>query len=78
MLPPLDDELARSASEFETLAELRTEIEERLREAIQAELDADFRAGAVDKLVEASNVEVADSAACSDRWSAAASTPRPT
>ena len=60
MLPPLDDELARSASEFETLAELRTEIEERLREAIQAELDADFRAGAVDKLVEASNVEVAD------------------
>ena len=31
-----------------------------LREAIQAELDADFRAGAVDKLVEASNVEVAD------------------
>ena len=60
VLPPLDDELARSASEFETLAELRTEIEERLREAIQAELDADFRAGAVDKLVEASNVEVAD------------------
>jgi trigger factor len=60
VLPPLDDELARSASEFETLAELRTEIEERLREAIQAELDADFRAGAVDKLVEASKVDVAD------------------
>ena len=60
VLPPLDDELARSASEFETLAELRTEIEDRLREAIQAELDADFRAGAVDKLVEASKVEVAD------------------
>jgi trigger factor len=60
VLPPLDDELARSASEFETLAELRTEIEERLREAIQAELEADFRASAVDKLVEASNVEVAD------------------
>ena len=61
VLPPLDDGLARAASEFETLDELRTEIEERLREAIQAELDADFRAGAVDKLVEASNVEVADS-----------------
>jgi trigger factor len=61
VLPPLDDELARSASEFETLAELRGEIAERLREAIQAELEADFRAGAVDKLVEASNVEVADS-----------------
>jgi trigger factor len=60
VLPPLDDELARAASEFETLEELRSEIESRLREAIQAELDADFRAGAVDKLVEASNVEVSD------------------
>ncbi len=61
VLPPLDDELARSASEFETVDELRTEIETRLREAIQAELEADFRAAAVDKLVEASNVEVSDS-----------------
>jgi trigger factor len=60
VLPPLDDELARAASEFETLEDLRSEIESRLREAIQAELDADFRAGAIDKLVEASNVEVSD------------------
>jgi trigger factor len=60
VLPPLDDELARAASEFETLAELRTEIEERLREAIQAELDADFRAAAIDTLVEASKVEISD------------------
>jgi trigger factor len=60
VLPPLDDELARAASEFETLEELRAEIEERLREAIQAELDADFRAAAIDKLVEASNVEVSE------------------
>jgi trigger factor len=61
VLPPLDDELARAASEFETLEELRTEIETRLREAIQAELEADFRAAAVDKLVEASKVDVSDS-----------------
>jgi trigger factor len=60
VLPPLDDELARAASEFETLEELRAEIEGRLREAIQAELDADFRAAAIDKLVEVSNVEVSD------------------
>jgi trigger factor len=60
VLPPLDDELARSASEFETLEELRAEIEERLSEAIQAELDADFRAAAIDRLVEASNVDVSD------------------
>ena len=32
VLPELDDELARSASEFETLAELRSEIEARLEE----------------------------------------------
>src|SRR5947199_263360 len=32
VLPPLDDELARSATEFETFAELRTDIESRLRE----------------------------------------------
>ena len=61
ILPPLDDELARAASEFETLAELRTEIELRLREAIEAELEADFRAAAVDKLLEASKVDVSDS-----------------
>jgi trigger factor len=61
VLPPLDDELARAASEFETLEELRTDIESRLQEAIEAELEADFRAAAVDKLVEASQVEVSDS-----------------
>jgi trigger factor len=61
VLPPLDDELARATSEFETLDELRTEIESRLREAIQDELEADFRAEVVDKLVEASKVEVSDS-----------------
>jgi trigger factor len=71
VLPALDDELARAASEFETLDELRGEIESRLHEAIQAELEADFRAAAVDKLVEASKVEV--SAALVE-----ARTPRPT
>jgi trigger factor len=60
VLPEVDDELARAASEFETLEELRSEIESRLREAIQAELEADFRAGAVDKLVEKSKVDISD------------------
>jgi len=61
VLPPLDDELAKATSEFETLSELEAEIESRLREAISAELEADFRAAAVDKLVEASQVDVSDS-----------------
>ncbi len=56
VLPPLDDELARSGSEFDTLAELRTDIEARLLAQVQQELDARFRAAAVDELVRASNV----------------------
>jgi trigger factor len=61
VLPPLDDDLAKSASEFETLGELRAEIETRLRELVEAELNAEFRSSAVDQLAEASQVQVADS-----------------
>jgi trigger factor len=60
VLPPLDDELAKSASEFETMAELREEIESRLRDLVEAELNSEFRSAAVDRLAEASNVSVAD------------------
>ena len=56
VLPPLDDDLARAGSEFDTLAELRADIEARLLEQVQQELDARFRAAAVDELVRASNV----------------------
>jgi trigger factor len=57
VLPPLDDDLARAASEFETLAELREEIETRLRDQIEQELEAQFRADVADALVEASQVD---------------------
>jgi trigger factor len=57
-LPPLDDELARAASEFETLDELRSDIERRLQDQVDAERDIAFREAAVDALVDASNVEV--------------------
>jgi trigger factor len=60
VLPQVDDELARAATEFDTLAELRRDIAARLREQLAAELDVRFREEAVDRLVEASNVEVAD------------------
>ena len=56
VLPELDDELARSASEFDTFAELRADIEQRLREAVEAEIENGFRANAVDALVAASKV----------------------
>ena len=57
MLPPLDDELAQAATEFETLAELRADVEARLGEQLEAELDAQFRENAVDALVDASTFE---------------------
>ena len=58
VLPPLDDELARSASEFDTLDDLRADIEQRLRTQIEAEADEAFRRATLDRLVEASNVQV--------------------
>jgi trigger factor len=57
ILPPLDDELARAASEFDTLADLRADVEGRLRAQLEEELDADFRAAALDALVKASGAE---------------------
>ena len=51
MLPELDDELARSASEFDTFAELQADIEGRVRAAVEEEIDAAFRTAAVDTLV---------------------------
>jgi trigger factor len=59
VLPPLDDDLARAASEFETFAELRADIEERLREQIEDEVETRFRADAADALVAASKVDAA-------------------
>jgi len=58
VLSPLDDELARSASEFDTLDELRADIERRIRDVLEEEAETQFRAAAVDALVEASNVQV--------------------
>ncbi len=59
VLAPVDDELARSASEFETLDELRADIAGRLREQLNDEAEAAFRAAAADALVEASAVRAA-------------------
>jgi trigger factor len=59
VLPPLDDSLAAAASEFDTLDELRGDIEGRIRGQLEAEADAAFRAAAVDELVKASDVRPA-------------------
>jgi len=57
VLPPLDDELARAASEFDTLAELRSDIEAHLRAELEDEVERAFRAEAVNRLVQVSNVD---------------------
>ncbi len=59
LLPAVDDELARAASEFDTLAELRGDIEQRIRAALDEEIDTAFRAAAVDTLVAASGIQPA-------------------
>ena len=59
VLPPADDELARAASEFDSLDELRGDVESTLRKQLQDELDAAFRAEAVDRLVDASGASAA-------------------
>ena len=58
VLPPLDDDLAKAASEFDTLEDLQAEIEERLRAQIEADVQESFRRAALDKLVDASNARV--------------------
>jgi trigger factor len=59
VLPPADDDLARSVSEFQTLDELRASIEATLREQLEVEVEAAFRQAAVDELVKAASVEAA-------------------
>ena len=54
VLPPIDDDFARAASEYETLDELRADVEERLREQIEEAVEAEVRAAAVEQLVDAS------------------------
>jgi trigger factor len=50
LLPELDDEFARQASEFDTLAELREDITRRITEAVEAETQMRFRGMALDAL----------------------------
>src|ERR671937_1570185 len=57
VLPPLDDDLARAASEFDTLAELRSEIEGRLQAQVDAQAEEALRRNALEAVVQAANVD---------------------
>jgi trigger factor len=59
VLPPLDDDFAHLASEFDTLDELRADVEATLGEQLGEIVEGQFRQAAVDELVKASKVEPA-------------------
>ena len=57
-LPELDDELAEQAGGYDSLDELRSEIEQRLAEVEERSIETEFREAAVDAVVAQANVEV--------------------
>ena len=58
-LPELDDDFAAEASEFDTLDELREQIESRIREVLERQVAERFREAALDAAVENASVEAA-------------------
>jgi trigger factor len=57
-LPELDDEFAVEAGGYDSLDELRAELEERLKRADERAVETEFREAAVDAAVEQAQVEV--------------------
>jgi trigger factor len=57
-LPELDDDFAVEAGGFDSLDELRSEIESRIAQAEERAIEAEFREAAVDAVVATSQIEV--------------------
>jgi trigger factor len=57
-LPELDDDFAVEAGGYDSLDELRAEIEERIKQAEERAVEAEFREAAVDAVVAGSKVEI--------------------
>jgi trigger factor len=57
-LPELDDDFAVEAGGFDSLDELRAEIESRIAQAEERAIEAEFREAAVDAVVDKANIEV--------------------
>jgi trigger factor len=60
VLPELDDEFVSEASEFDTLEELRADIDKRVGEAVDERAEQGFRAAAVDAAVDAATIDLPD------------------
>jgi len=57
-LPDLDDEFAQSASEFDTLEELRAEIRTRMSGMLESRAETEFREAAVDAAADLATVDI--------------------
>ncbi len=58
VLPDPDDDFASEASEFDTVAELRADIAEKLSGAAEERIEQDFRMAAIDAAADAATVEI--------------------
>ncbi len=71
VLPELDDDFASEASEFDSLEELRGDIEKRLAEAVGERAEQDFRVAAVDAAAAEAKLDLPDelaTARATERW----------
>lgn len=59
-LPELDDDFAADNSDFDTLAELRSDIESRLLHSAEHQVEHEFQDAALDKAVENATIEIPD------------------
>jgi trigger factor len=66
-LPEVDDEFAQTASEFDTLAELRADLAERLTRVKAVEQGAQARDKVLDELLAATDIPLPESAVRSER-----------
>ncbi len=57
-LPPLDDEFAKEASEFETMEEFRAAVRGQLEESLGQRVEAEFRGRVLDELARRTEVTV--------------------
>jgi trigger factor len=57
-LPPLDDEFAKEASEFETLEEFRGAVREQLEAAVRQQAEGEFRGRVLDEVAQSAEVEI--------------------
>jgi trigger factor len=57
-LPELDDDFAVEAGGFDSLDELRSELESRIAQAEEREIEGEFREAAIDAVVEQAEIEV--------------------